>query len=272
MLWMTQYDPDETDTAPGAKSQYMTKKDARTILIAVGALIVFLIPIYLKMREKTRVRICFSNIRAAHQAIAGYMTQNEDHLPPTYYPNEKGEPVMLDGHPITWVTLVAPDMSKRSNFECPSAKPEESATSVGTSESGPILSTFGMLTSLGLSIRSDIESPSDTILLSETSNKGSETSYNPLPFGDSDDGFAIGYNKSNALPDNDEGKSTFVTRLAFRGTQGGNFSGEAVKPRHESGIHAVSFDGQAFSIQPGSAGLNRRGDDVIGRWAPSLRR
>jgi len=272
MIFMTQYDPDATDTAPVGRSQYVSKKDIRIVAVALIVAAIAAVPLYRKYRDQAYARTCFANMRAVHQAVTGYMSQNDDHLPPVYYPDAEGNPVLVDGVPVTWVTLVQPDMSKRLSFTCPSATEDEVSKSLGSTETGPLPSTYGMLTPLGLKGRIDFETPGETVLVAETSNHGSQTSYNPLTFKDQvNDGFAIGYEKAQDFPDVDTQKSNFVTRLAFRGTAKGTFDANA-EPRHSAGINYVTFDGQASRMPVKGAFLTRHGNQVVGTWNPATRR
>jgi hypothetical protein len=105
--------------------------------------------------------------------------------------------------------------------------------------------------------------PSDTALIVETSNNGSQGSFNPLPFTDSSgnrvpfDAFMVGFDDSNELftPD-----SKRVTRLAFRGKEQGGHA------RHSAGIHVFYLDGHKEFLKPGRDRLKNIYPDAEGPW------
>jgi hypothetical protein len=153
------------------------------------------------------------------------------------------------GHPYTWVSDIDELMSKRSSFKCPSAEEKDVTWVEGREKLIP--TTYGMYEPYGGYLRNIIPNPDQTVLISETSNLGADTTYDPLPYKAGFDGFVIGWNNSNDVPDN---KSTAVTRLAFPETASGAFKLGGLA-RHEDRIHALNCDGAMMFVKPVQANV-----------------
>lgn len=231
------YDVDAPEGAKSPGSQYLSRKDAKWILGVTAIVIVGLIPVYFSMREKAFKSTCVKNMGAIMEAIDLYASQHDDRLPPVYEAQANGEPQVDDrGYPITWVSEVAPLLSARASFVCPSADPSEYSYSVNMTGGEPIASTYGYYGAYSGHPAKEIDSPENVVLLAETSNGGAKGTFDPLPFENCKyDGFVIGWNNSNEEPTED---TSSVTRLAFAGTSKGDFS--LGQPRHGQVIHAIT--------------------------------
>lgn len=119
-----------------------------------------------------------------------------------------------------------------------------------------------------------VPNETQTVLVSETSNAGSQDSFDPMPLKTSksgakvQDGFVIGFEDSNGFPTN---KSTLVSRLAFPGTKNGKYDpkGEA---RHLTGIFYVTAAGSLKSLKPDDIAVTRLGksSDLTGLWSTPI--
>jgi hypothetical protein len=177
-----------------------------------------------------------------------YATDHDDRLPPVY--RTEGDNMTpglgeTTGRPWTYVSDIVLQMSDRANFVCPSAKPDEIVQNEHPQSGTKLIpSTYGMYQPYGTALRSSIPDPGQTIILAETSNHGAQGSFDPMPF--KYDGFVIGWNDANDHPTS---STNAVTRLAFRGVTDGKFS-EETQSRHDSGIHAVTANGQLLTLKP----------------------
>ena len=152
--------------------------------------------------------------------------------------NAEGEPFVASGSdaPYTWISDIAPLLSKRTKLICPAADESEVAYSVNPEGGPPIGSTYGLYMPYANAIFGNIDSPDRVVLLTETSNAGSLGTYDPKPFKSTkNDGMVVGWDNGNFAP-NQETQS--VTRLAFKGTKNGP-TGSA-EGRHGEVIHAIS--------------------------------
>lgn len=240
------YDPGEPEDTPRG-SAYLSRKDLKAISLLIVAFFLVLIPIYGQCKSRTEEHICKQNLSQISKAIGLYSQENDDQLPPVYASNLNGTPVLDDqGRPFTWASLVSRYMNDRSSFVCPSAKPEEATSSQHPEKTRlTIPLTYGMYAPYGGYPISHITNPNETALISETSNNGSQDSYDPVRFkGPSgqtllNDGFIMGFSDSNDRPTKD---TSAITRLAFRGSSSGQF-GEEDAPRHPSGIFILTVSG-----------------------------
>ncbi|HEY0866078.1 MAG TPA: hypothetical protein VGE01_01795, partial [Fimbriimonas sp.] len=241
------YDPNAPEADVSRGSQYISKKDIKVLLIGLGVLAAMLAPFYfVGVRNSEKVR-CSGHIGAVYQAMGLYATEHDDRMPPVYRTESDGITPGLGatGLPWTFASDTVTYMSARATYTCPSASEAENVTTEHP-EGGSkrIVSSYGMYKPYGSAFRSFIPDPGTTILLAETSNAGSEDSFDPLPF--ATDGFVIGWDNSNEMPDK---QTTAVTRLAFRNVAGGKFD-EKGTSRHDRGIHAVTANGQLVMLKP----------------------
>jgi len=258
------YDPQATEEEAASRSQYFSWKDIRVL----GALVVIfglcLYPVYTYGKKKSEKAQCVNNFKAMFDAVGLYMRDHDEGLPPAYRTDNQNLPALgATGLPYTWASDVSVYMSKRASFNCPSAKPGEIASVEDPSDGkNKIQTSYGFYYAYNAVKSFNIESPSSTILISETSNRGSETSYNPLPYGNNlDDGFIIGWSNSNIIGD---ANAQSVTRLAFRNTSTGNFKDGS--GRHDEGIHALTGDGSRIILKSPEAGVRIQDGLPTGYW------
>lgn len=271
------------------KSNLVTKKEFRLMLLGFGAIFLALIPIYYRARKDSYREICSQNMKAIAAAIDAYCNDQEGYYPLPFYVAADGAPQMEDGNVISWVSLVKPYMNSRKSFVCPAAEPDEIVKNfvgqgkVVESSYGVVAGVFVQVTDDGrmVTIRKDeVADPSNVAMLTETSNRGSQQSFDPLPFEDGQaktqpwSGFLVGYEMDNLSPDVQDGKdvirSNFVTRLAFRGTDKGSF--EKAEGRHEFN-YVVYAGGQRGKLLAKDAFVSRnRDNNPIAPWWPTNNR
>lgn len=271
----TAYDPSAPEGAASPGGQYMTKKDAKWIIIVTFFLIIGMIPVYLFMREKAYKATCVKNINGVMEALTLYAAQHDDRFPPLYSENEQGEPVgQGDGAPYTWVSDVFPLMSDRVSFVCPSAGSDEYAYSMNPNGGAPIPSTYGFYAPYASYSTLLVDNPDTVIILAETSNGGANDTYDPKPFSTGkNDGFVIGWNNTNLWPDE---TTKAVTRLAFPGTGGGEFG--KGNGRHNSDgigmINAISASRLKVPLAPSDIATeyNASKYTLTGHWMEPIQR
>ncbi len=244
----TAYDPTapEGESSPG--SQYMTRKDAKWIVIAAVGITVAMIPVYLSMREKAYRATCVKNMNGIMEALVLYSTQHDDRFPPLFNDNGAGEPdTSLGGYPYTWVSDVYSLKSDRVDFVCPSASPDEYAYSANPTGGDPIPSTYGFYAPYASYSTQMVDHPETVVILAETSNHGANDTFDPLPYQSTKyDGFAITWNNDNKWPDQDTRQ---VTRLAFPGSKDGSSSKAGA--RHGQVINAITASRMKIFLSPG---------------------
>ncbi len=264
------HDSDGPDERHG-RGQYVTRKDVRVALIAVGLILLALYPVWLSMRREAQKTICKGNLSAMYKAIQSYAQFNDSLTPPLYVEAEPGVPyVDPKGRVITWATLLQDHMSARHSFKCPSASPEEITRCQHSSDGSKTIElTYGMVAGMGARSLENMNNDIGTVLFAESSNFGASETYDPNPFRGSDgkpipnDGFLIGYDNSNSEPDD---SSRVMTRLAFPKSSIGPF-GEDSEGRHDVGIYAISAAGGLTKLRPSSAMIERDKKKIIGLWS-----
>ncbi len=286
---------DEPEGSTQKGSQYISRKDLRWLGIFLLAFALILIPVWLHLKRQGEKAACSNNMRAVSAAVLLYSEQNDERLPIAFYPDAEGSPVLDNGFPITWATMVQEGMSARASFRCPSAKPEELTLVVPRQGTKPIELTYGMFAGASGRTARNYESPGSSVLLSETSNFGANETHNPTPFLDENgepmknDGFVIGLEGTNAqgpllkerldeiLADENRNDGdplkkglkapSWTTRLAFPTTAGAKFR-EDGPSRHGPGIHVIFIDGRLGIIRPNAARVDLDGSTASGRrWA-----
>jgi hypothetical protein len=271
-----QYDPQATEEEASAKSQYLSFKDIKVLGLVMIGLVVLLIPIYNMGKKNSEKARCVQNFKSMFDAINVYSKDHDDGLPPLYVQGEGGLPATNNqGQPYAWISDTAGYMSTRASFLCPAATPGEEVVVQSPTGGAPVPSTYGMYAPYGGVKTFNIERADSTILLSETSNEGSNNTFDPLRF--KNDGIVVGWNDSNDQSTTD---STHVTRLAFRGSAGGAFTD--VTGRHDgrdqsgpyTGVHGLTASGGLAVIRPTEAKIEPRADKLPGGiWnVPALRR
>lgn len=256
------------------RSQYISKRD----LMLVGGFLLILIPflwlIFQNLKHNSEEAVCTKNMKEVFTALSFYLSDNDNRYPPAFAVDANGMPLMERGGANTWISLIAPGMSRRASFQCPAATESELAYNVGGAEATAtgttarlIPSSYGFYRLWDLQPVSYMADPSEEVIASETSNMGSQETFDPHPFKAEGkslpyDGFVIGWDTGNETLDP---KTKAVTRLAFPKSAGGNFKAEGVS-RHPSGIKALMGDGHVTILKPNSALIQHRGSDPIGLW------
>ncbi|MCH8979333.1 MAG: hypothetical protein IH945_08850 [Armatimonadetes bacterium] len=270
VLSVGEYDPDEPEGSKRPGTQYISRKDLRWIFVILVVLVIAALPVFKGMRDQRDKSVCASNIKAIYGSMMLYAALNDDRLPPLYDIGDNGAPMMYDGKPLVWASLLAPAMTKRASFLCPSAEEGEAMPALG--DDGEKLVdmelTYGMYLSMGSQPHMRLESPTTTALILETSNNGAMGAFNPLPFRDLSgqvvpfDAFMVGFDDSNVEFTE---YTRWVTRLALRGAPDGESLKDA-KPRHAAGIHVVYVDGHLGKLFGPDADVDNVYPDLGGLW------
>jgi len=272
------YDPSEVDERP--RSTYLSKKDAKAMLILGLIAVVVCVPLYRMMREGGRKTFCQQNMHAVQSAMLAYAELHDEHFPPLCELGSNFEPLLHDGKPFTWASSIFEGMKKTQNFRCPSAGEDEVTHAFDPLDSKKTIDmTYGMYAAWSGHPTWDISDSGQAVLISETSKFGSNNTYNPVPFVDEagnqvkEDGFYIGWDKGNRLVDWKKRNTTaydmpkYVTRLAFPDSAKGNFSKKGGS-RHSRGNHALFCDGHVELLTPNAARVEfiDAGGELTGIW------
>lgn len=270
------YDASEQDERP--RSDHFSRKDLRYLFLGVVLLVVLMWPLYAILKGNSERSICANNFQAISTALGLYMTDNDDRFPPPFATGVGSEPrTDAKGRPFTWCSLLDGYMTSRATFVCPSAADDEKVHAQAGRSSGTLDTTYGMYPPYAGVYRETIPNISQIALIVETSNAGSQGSFDPVRFlgpegqPQKDDGFAVGFDDSNDMP---TPNSRAVTRLAFRNTADGKFGAEA-GARHRDKIFVLNGDLRLRVITPEQAQLKRlKNGEIVGLWAvpPTLRR
>jgi hypothetical protein len=268
----TSYAVDAPEGASSPGTQYLSKRDAKWLLISAVFLIIGFIPVYLYMREKAWKSTCTKNLGGIMEAMMLYSTDNDNRLPPAFESDNNGEPsIGPDGTAITWVSVIFPHKSERVNFVCPAADNAEYAYSSSVDGTDAIPSTYGYYSIYAGQNLELVDNPDNVILLTETATSGAGATYDPLPFSATkNDGIVIGWNDSNLEPSE---QTSAVTRLAFKETAQGKFIGKA--GRHQLVNHAITASRMKINITSEviATEYNRSKYTLSGYWRePILRK
>jgi hypothetical protein len=269
------YDPNAPEGDSQGKSAYLSKKDLKTIGIVGVVLGLGLYPIYqygVRQSEKSR---CKADMKSVSEALNLYAEAKDDRFPPLYRTGDNNLPGLgANDLAYTWCDDVAPLMSKRYSFVCPSAKPEDLTTMESPTSSRETLKTsYGLYAPYGAYPRSLIATPDQAGLLGETSNRGANGSYDPMLMKDDKgrplpDGFVIAWDNSNFEPN---AQTRYVTHLAFPETSNGKFRKDGPS-RHDGGIHVMTVTGEILTVPQTAARFEQRGNTSTGLWAmPTIR-
>lgn len=266
MIFTTQpYDPSETEERP--RSAYLSRKDVRIGLVGTAILAAALTPIYVSWERKSHEHLCTQNFAQISKALNIYLEANNDRFPPIFDEDlATGEPALINGYPSSWMTKIYSGMERRASFKCPAAKPEELAKNLNPeSVDGYFESSYGMYRPWSGFPKYLVANPDTAIIVAETSNGGSNGTFNPIPYANAPDGIVIGWNDSN---DQATEKTTSVTRLAFYDTKNGEFK-EKGPARHEMRINVLFISGSWGRIEQTGARVQRLGEgrDLTGYWA-----
>jgi hypothetical protein len=266
------FDPNAPEGEDRAGSAYISRKDIKVIAIGLVALGIICTPIYLSMLENSKKARCTQNMKAIMDALNLYASEHDSRYPPLARTEgiESLVPAVDNrGLVYTWASDVAPYFNQRASFKCPSATDEEAVKVDDPRDpKSRILLTYGMYAPYGAYPTALIENPDTAIIIGETSNQGSNESYNPMPLSGEDgtprpDGFVIGWDNSN---------DKFVTRLALPKTKKGVFE-ELGLTRHPKGIHVLTATGEKLTVTPNSAAMKLSGSpNPFWRYPTGVRR
>lgn len=249
------YDPSAPEGDVSTHGQYMSARQVRGLLIVFAVLFFSFIPIYQIMKGKTDRARCTANMQAMFDALGLYAEQHDDRYPPVDRSETPGSlvPSLGDtGHVYTWASDIAGYMSARASFVCPAANPEEIVqTEDPKSSKNTLPLSYGMYAPYGGYLISLVENPDNTIIIGETSNRGTRDTFDPEPFASATgqalpDGFVICWSDSN---DNGDSSTTAVTRLAYPDTRNGTFLKDG-PARHGDSIHLLTVSGQRINAKP----------------------
>ena len=269
---MSQYDPDAPEGARPTKSQYMSLRDVRVIAVILILLGFILVPVFKKLKRDGELKMCKGNVEHVAKAILLYSDQNDMRFPPAYAESGPGVPFLEGGYPVTWVSVVAPMMSKQGDFGCPIADTSELCWNApGNSNVTALKSAFGLTVGMATRPRDLLDAPMTTVFLTESANNGAMDTYDPVKFPSADggfqqnDGFLVGYDNvdGNTRPD---ATSEYMTRLALYGSNDHSFSSEEVKPRHEGGLFIIFADGHLGRLDQAEAQVTLLHDEPQGYW------
>lgn len=260
------YDPSESEGR--SRPSHLTRKDFRVILVAVIILVVLMTPIYGMLKSQRDKHLCKQNFGQIYKSMVAYAIDNNDRFPPLFVENN-GEPAFPngDGRPYTWMSLIQGGLNRRASFQCPSAAEDEHVWNLpNNSDHQAFASDIGMYKPWAGWNMTMISDPDRSVLVTETSNAGSNDTFDPHPYSHRVDGMAITWDTGNGSPTN---LSEFVTRLAFKGTKEKRFvrSGET---RHSEGNHAISVGGSLIHLKPDAARIQRisaTDTEIVGHWA-----
>jgi hypothetical protein len=266
----------------GPRSQHFTKKDLKWVVVLLILLAIILPPVYNKFKKDSDEHVCITNMNAIYKALSLYANDHDDRFPPIAWEENPttGEPNITNGKVTSWVTQAFHYDQRPEIFHCPAAEADESVPTEGAVRKAgdtkathlTINSNYGMYVGYAAAMQSSIDNEDQVILFAETSNSGSQKSYDPYPFLDSAgkqvpyDGFSIGWNDANKIPTL---ASRSVTRLSFRDSANGDFKNAT--GRHGDEVHAMAPGGNLIMLHPSDARLERRAGDIQGRWSvPAL--
>ena len=264
------YDPDEPEGSKKPGSQYLSRKDFRWIVIILIVVGIVATPVCKGMADQRDKLVCATNIKAVYGAMMLYAVQNDDRLPPLYHVGDNGAPMIEDGKPLVWASLLGSYMTRRAGFFCPAADDDERMPALGDDgrKRADIELSFGMYLPMGAQPHMLLSHVQTTALIAETSNNGARGTFNPVPFLDLSgnvvpfDGFMVGYDDSNFSFTKE---TQWVTRLALRDVTDGKSLSSAT-PRHGAGIHVIYVDGHLGKLFGSDARIKNEFPDLIGKW------
>ncbi len=270
-VWLAAYEADEPEGSQ-ANPTHLQRKDLRNILLVIAVLIALSIPVYNQMKAQAHQHTCRTNLKEIGQAMALYREENNDRFPPTHVREAGGDaPMLFAGKPSTWATQVQPYMVVRASFVCPAASESEGVmTEHLMDKDKSFLSHYGMFEPRGGVPLNALTNPDTAVVLGETSNHGTNETYNPLPMkstsGDevSVDGFLIGFD----VDDKDGIGAKYVTRMALPDTKSGEFK-EDGRTRHPSGTQVLFASGSTAFLPPTAARVERLGrnsEEIVRFW------
>lgn len=277
---------DDRDSPRG--SAYASKKDIKWMLLGVAGLLVILYPAYVYMKGFSNVHVCSANMNALFQAVSLYAQDNEGRFPPVAEEADPrtGAPSLVNGRLSTWMSQAFRFQPKMSTYVCPASEDDEAVVNEGRLENPKthemetvtFRSTYGMYRPYGGAVAANVEKPGQTLIIAETSNLGSQGSFDPHPFtlpgnGQSPyDGYVIGWDTGNvsplefapALKPGQKAPPPRVSRLAFRNVGPSGNMADAYG-RHDF-IHGISADGSLIRVKKSDAVVALTGNPPRNLW------
>ena len=268
------YDPLAPDGDAPGKSAYVSKKDIKFVLFGIVVLALIMWPVFNVLVRRSEKARCINNMKGIMDAINQYAIQNEDKFPLLFDTGGNDDPVLQpSGAPYTWASDLQEYMSSRVSFKCPSALDSELSRSQDSHANNKSFEmSYGLFAPMSGFNRALVEDPDEAVLVGETSNRGANNTFDPIPFKDASgnvlpyDGMAIGWDNDN-FDGNKETK--YVTRLAFPGSAGGKFEKEG-EGRHDEGTFVLTVTGHLRTVRPNIAGVVRRYGNLFGVWPMPL--
>ncbi len=278
MLLFMAYAADEPEGSASKGSQYLSGRELKVILLILAVIFVSLIPIYQQVMKQRNFVVCIDNMKSISDSTRLYSVDNEEKLPPCYFADNENNPILVNGLPITWATIIQDKMKSVGQFKCPSAQSVELAKSLPFSGKDPINSSYGMYSAMNMQFVSLLRNPDSTVLFAETSNAGALGTLNPVPFknlaGENmlNDGFLLGFDSGNYSDALTLRKAQFTTRLAFKKDLSSATPIELGRHMDKKGnqmINVIYAGGGAGQLYPGDNKVTRRtkdDDDLTGIW------
>ena len=258
------YDPQAVEDAP-TRSEYFSRKDAKWILALVVVATIAAYPLYQWANDQKNKAVCSNNISDVYKALSIYANNNDDRFPALFNSDASGSPSVRNGRVETWASAMKVYHNGRTELRCPASEDDEDARTEWGGADVPI--TYGLYAAHATVNTTNIDSPDETILIAETSDLGTQGSFDPLPYKDEagnkvSDAFVIGWDNSNEAPN---AGTKQVTRLAFRGYSDGRTT-EDTHPRHANGIHAVTVSGRRVLLKPDDSRTSWGVGTLRGQW------
>ena len=261
MIFFSAVSDDDDRDVERRGAHYVTRKFVVTA-VGVGAVVLILVYIFVigPAVENGNWVKAQARIKALAKGLSVYAEANNDGLPPVYLRNTQD----INGRPITWANQIFDYVGRMEFFNSPAIPGEGNTILTRTMSDGERLDvalSFGMLASADTARLYEIHD--DAILLAETIGAGVSGSYNPMPLGGRD-GFMIGYDNSNFMPD---AATEFVTRLAFVGE---GYSPLGLKAVREKGIVGIRADGSLAIFRTASEAfpVSKTAGAPSGQWTP----
>jgi len=264
------FDPTAPEGESRAGSAYVSRKDVKIVAVGLVVFSILLWPVFNVLQRRSEKSRCILNMKAVMESVSQYATQNDEKFPVLFDTGPADEPMLqAAGAPNTWASKIKEFMNPRASYVCPSADPKELSRSQDPDKGNVSFGlSYGMFAPLSAYSRSLVDDPDEAVLIGETSNRGALKTFDPHPFKDANgnilpyDGMAIGWDNDNF--DGDK-RSQFVTRLAFPGSEGANFSKDG-ESRHDEGTFVLTVTGHLRSVKPPMARVQRRNNDIYGVW------
>lgn len=239
------FDPNQPDEERRS-SHYVSRKDVRIAAFVLLFLAVIGWPVYLYLLGGVHTSLCKKNLRKIGTAMLNYVQDFDEHFPYAYQRADftGNDIAQSNGRAFTWHWQIEQYVGDWKVFHCPAAQESEHSATTDPSGTQVQYSDYGMLDGYSGAGYTDIASPGQKFLISETAKSGARSTFDPLRLSASgvpiaDDGFMIGFDNDQTRPNSG---TKFASRLAFPNTAKGDF-GDDSDARHPAGIHFLFADG-----------------------------